>query len=113
MTYTLHSQDDRIVDVTIDDGAGLSLRKKMDLQPYGVNVVVTVPHPEKEGEFIQQMQVRMVDPFDDLPGFFKDYMDAYKRGKQVEEDAKVPKQPLDEPFYFVPQEPNSEEAAAE
>lgn len=113
MTYTLHSQDDRFVDVTIDDGEGLSIRKKMDLQPYGINVVVTVPHPEKEGEFIQQTQVRMVDPFDDLPGFFKSHMEAYKRGKQAEEDAKVPKQALDEPFYFVPQEADSQEPAAE
>lgn len=113
MTYTIHAQNDRSIDVTIEDEAGLSIRKNMDLQPYGMNVVVTVPHPEKEGEFIKQNQVRMVDPFDDLPTFFAKHLEAYKRGKQVEEDAKVPKQPLDEPFYFVPQEPNSEEAAAE
>mgnify|MGYP006326502893 CR=1 FL=1 len=113
MTYTLHSQDDRFVDVTIDDGEGLSIRKKMDLQPYGVDEIVTVPHPEKEGEFIQQMQVRMVDPFDDLSGFFANYMEAYKRGKRVEEDAKAPKQALEKALYFVPQESNSQEAAAE
>ena len=114
MTYTIHSQADRFVDVTIDDGEGLILRKKMDLQPYGTDVVATVPHPEYEGEFIQQIQICMVDPFDNLPGFFQRYIEAYKHGKRVEEDAKAPKQALDKPFYFVPQvEPSSQEPAAE
>ena len=114
MTYTIHSQADRFVDVTLNDGEGLSIRKRMDLQPYGTDVVVTVPHPEYENEFIQQIQTRMVDPFDNLPGFFQHYLEAYKRGKKVEEDAKAPRQTLEETFYFAPQEnPNSQEPAAE
>ena len=112
MAYTIHAQDDRLVDVSIDDGEGLVIRKKMDLQPYGYDIVVTVPHPEKEGEFIQQVQTRKSDPFDDLAGFFSRYIQAYKQGKQKEEEDKVPQLPLNEEFFHSPQV-NSEEAAAE
>ena len=114
MTYTIHAQEDRLVDVSIDDGEGLVIRKKMDLQPYGYDIVVTVPHPEKEGEFIEQVQTKKSDPFDDLPGFFSHYLQAYKQGKEKEEEDKVPQLPLEEEFFHSPQvNSDAEEAAAE
>lgn len=122
MKYTIHSQQDRLVDVTMDDEQGLVIRKKMELIKYGVDVLVPAidketdePLVDKEGNPVMKLELQMVDPFDDIGAYLETYLQKYKDGKAREEAEKnVPQLPLEEEFFHSPQvNSDAEEAAAE
>lgn len=84
MNYTIKAQSGRLVTVEFDFGNGETLTKKMDLQPVGYDVF------DEEG----RPTLMFKDPFNDIDGFFRDYMNAYLRGK---EQKSVPVLTLNEP----------------
>lgn len=74
MTYKINSQDGRNVNVTFTFEDGEVRTKDLDLQPYGTDA--------KDG--LGRPIIVLKDPFDDIDTYFKEYMEAYARGKSAQ-----------------------------